>query len=221
MLVKTIIPICLMTILSAATCLGQSAKMISNGAASPAELLNRSIAAVEKRDLDAFREFYLIKSDQDKKEVEALINLMKLEPRIKQFRDAGYKKFGDDFYEVLDKVHSELDLGLECMPDFKTVNPKELKIQTMFGDTTVSKRTSQKDILGEPAMAAGFGMIKRSGRWYYVIADKRESLYIAMNAFISKAEIMLKEAKTADELTKKVDLLRDLFNDYYNNTPVE
>ncbi|MGB4773972.1 MAG: hypothetical protein WBP45_02255 [Daejeonella sp.] len=217
MLVKTIMQVCLVTILSAGTCLGQSAKMAMNGAGSPAELLNRSIAAVEKGDLDAFREFYLIKSDRDKKEVEALINLMKLEPRIKQFRDAGYKKFGDDFYEVLDKVHYELDLGLECMPDFKTANPKELKIQAMFGDTTVSKRTRQKDILGEPAMAAGFGMIKRSGRWYYVIADKREILYIAMNALVSKAEYLLAEAKTADDLTKKVSALRDLFNDYYDN----
>lgn len=217
MLVKTIIALSLTTVLCVANCLGQAKKNITYGAASPAELLNRSITAVEKNDLDAFREFYLIKSGQDKKEVEAIINLMKLEPRIKQFRDAGYKKFGNDFYEVLDRVHYELDLGLGNFLDFKSINPKELKVQVMFGDTSVIHSITQKDILGYPTIASGVGMMKKSGRWYYVIADKRELLYIAINALVSKAEIMLAEEKTVEEMKKKIYPLRDLFNDYYDN----
>ncbi len=215
MLVRTLIPVYLIIVLYSTNCLSQPKKNMTNGASSPIELINSSITATEKNNFAAFQQFYYIKSDKDKKEVEALIGLMKLEPRIKEFKDAGYKKFGDSFYEVLDKVHYELNLGLECMPDFKSVNTKEIKIQAMLEDTIASTTINQKDILGD-SQRTGFIMIEEAGRWYYSIANGREVLYIAMNQLISEAEPMLAEAKTVEGLKEKINPLRNLFNDYYD-----
>lgn len=189
------------------------------GGATPQDLFRQAADAMQRKDYEAFRKLFLLQKDQQPGEIEAMIGIMKIYPKIMAFRALGLQKFGDDFeYEIITgPCGLDLDFGVNWKLDFDAAKNCTFKEQDMYGERTAISTTRVdwegfEKPLKNPATA-----VQRNGRWYMVLATKRTELLRALEKFIPEAQKFLEESKSASELAEKMESLKKHFDSFYSN----
>jgi len=188
------------------------------GASTPNELFKMAAANMKTNNMEAFRPLYNLQKNQTEKDLDAMIGVMKLYPRLKMFLENGRKKFGKDFnYEVIDRFNYELDASMNWVVDFEKTSTETFKVSKMAEDYIIATApTTQVNPDGETSNMS-FVVMQYNGKWFFAVPYKRIELLKAVAPFIDQSEKLLQESTSAEELAKKMKPLGNLFSDYYQN----
>ena len=95
--------------------------MFAQGGATPNELYSLAADFIQNKDYESFGKLYTPFDGDIPEEIDAMIGIVKLYPQIIAFKNAGLKKFGEDFeYEIISSVYGmELDYGVDWRFDFE------------------------------------------------------------------------------------------------------
>jgi hypothetical protein len=189
----------------------------TTGGSTPNELFKLAAQAMKDNNMEAFRPLYLLDKKQSAKDLDGMIGVMKLYPRLKAFLDNGAKKYGRDFNdEVLERFNYELDPATNWVLNFERASAREFKISKMGGQTLASALVTFVNFKGESS-SASYVVMQNAERWYFSVPSKRAELLKALTPFVDQSEKFLKESKSAEELSTSMKPLHQLFDDYFNN----
>jgi hypothetical protein len=191
----------------------------AQGGATPNDLFAQAASAMQSQDYAAFGKLFLLQKDQKPEEIEAMVGIIKLYPKLIEFKEAGLKKFGKDFeYEIVTSTYGmDLDFGVNWKFDFEAAKNATYKQRDMFGELWATSATKIawegfENSLNNPVTA-----VQKDGRWYMFLASKRVELLKALEKFIPEAQKLLEQSTSAEELAEKMKPLRDYFDDFHNN----
>jgi hypothetical protein len=190
-----------------------------NGGATPNDLFTQAANAMQTQDYAVFGKLFLLQKNEKPEEIEAMVGIIKLYPKLIVFKEAGLKKFGKDFeYEVITStIGMDLDYGVNWKIDFEAAKNATYKQRDMFGEMWATSTTRIAWEGFEKPLSNPVTAVQKDGRWYMMLATNRVELLKALEKYIPEAQKLLDQSTTAEELAEKMKPLRDYFDDFHNN----
>jgi len=188
------------------------------GSATPNELFAIAAKAMETKDYAAFGKLFVLSKGEKPEEIDAMVGIIKLYPRIIEFKNSGIKKFGEAFkYEIISGTcSSDLDFGVNWKFDFEAAKNATFKQQKMFDEIWANSTTPIECEGFERPVSNSIYALQKDGRWYMLLAKNRVKLLKALQKFVPEAQKSLEQSTSASELAKKISSLRSYFDDFYN-----
>jgi hypothetical protein len=191
----------------------------AQGGATPNDLFTQAANAMQNHDYAAFGKLFTLQRGEKPEEIEAMIGIIKIYPKLIEFKENGLKKFGKDFeYEIITGPYfTDLDFGVNWKFDFEAAKNATFKEGKMF-DEMWAKSTIKimwerfETPIGNPVTA-----VQKDGRWYMLLASNRVELLKALEKFVPEALKLLDQSTSAVQLAEKMKPMRSYFDDFHNN----
>ena len=189
------------------------------GGETPKDLITKAANSLQAKDYVAFGKLFTLFKNEKPGEIDAMISIIKLYPKVIKFKDAGRKKFGKKFdYEISSgSVGSELDFGVNWKFDFEAAKNVTFHEEKRFDEMWAVSTTQIACENFEKPMKYPLSVVKKGDRWYMLLPTNRAELLKALEKFVPEAQKLLEQSKSAEDLADKLRPLLVYFNDFHDN----